>query len=134
MSRFSKKVPRERPVYRKLRGYALDPSLSITIDTADINEVIYKIRWEDGDAFKPGPVGEYVEVIDFDPTIGEKGTFYTPVDLNDPYILANDGLPPSESNPQFHQQFVYSVAMLTIQNFEQSRWVARSCGRRAPAR
>ncbi len=120
MSRFARKVPQERPVHRKLRGYAFDPSLSIAADTADINDVVYKIRWEDGEGFKPGPIGEYVEVIDFDPTTGENGTLYAPVNLNDRYILANDGLTPSESNPQFHQQFVYSVAMLTIQHFEQA--------------
>ena len=118
----SMKPPRERPIYRKLRGYAFDPSLSIAIDTADINAVVYKIRWEDdasqGGPFGAGPVGEYIEVVDFDPTVGKQGTYYAPVDLNDPYILANDGLSPSESNPQFHQQFVYAVAMLTIQNFE----------------
>jgi hypothetical protein len=120
VSRFSRKVPRERPSYRKLRGYAFDPSLSVAIDTADINDVIYKIRWEDGPALQSGPVGEYVEVIDFDPTVGKNGTFYAAVNLNDEYILANDGLPPSESNPQFHQQFVYAVAMLTIEHFEQA--------------
>jgi hypothetical protein len=27
---------------------------------------------------------------------------------------------PSESNPQFHQQMVYAVAMTTIQNFEKA--------------
>lgn len=125
MSRFARKVPRECPVYRKLRGYAFDPSLSIAIDTAEINDVIYKIRWEellqdDGKTPSVGPVGEYVEVVDFDPTIGITGTLYAPVDLNDPYILANDGLTPSESNPQFHQQFVYAASMLTIQHFEQA--------------
>lgn len=118
------KLPRERPIHRKLRGYAFDPSLSVAIDTADINDVIYKIRWEDdtreGGPFGPGPTGEYIEVLDFDPTVGVSGTRYAPVDLNDPYVLASDGLPPSESNPQFHQQFVYAVAMLTIQNFEQA--------------
>jgi hypothetical protein len=119
-TRFSKKVPQERPAYRKLRGYAFDPSLSVAMDTADINDVIYKIRWEDPPAFQPGPVGEYVEVIDFDPTVGENGKFYAPVNLNEPYILASDGLPPSEGNPQFHQQFVYAVAMLTIQHFERA--------------
>ncbi len=44
--------------------------------------------------------------------------FYLPVDLNHPYILAQDGLDPSGSNPQFHQQMVYAVAMTTIKNFE----------------
>ena len=47
MSRFARKVPHERPVYRKLRGYAFDPSLSGTMDTAAINDVVYKIRWEE---------------------------------------------------------------------------------------
>ena len=111
------KAAREAPTYRRLRGYAFDPSLSLIIDTVDINNIVYKVRWEEGDEFGVGPVGEYVEVVDYDPTVGK---FYAPVDLNDPYILANDGLAPSESNPQFHQQMVYAVAMLTIQNFEKA--------------
>lgn len=142
MSRFARKVPHERPVYRKLRGYAFDPSLSVKLDTAAINDVVYRIRWEellqdDGKTPSVGPVGEYVEVIDFDPTIGPSGALYVPVDLNNPYILANDGLTPSESNPQFHQQFVYAVSMLTIQNFEQALgrqilWAPRILGKDSP--
>lgn len=103
----------KKPPFRKLRGYAFDPSLSLKIDTALINELTYKIPWED--ALTDGPSGEYVEVIDYDPTV-EK--FYTPVNLNNAYILAQDGLTPSSSNPQFHQQMVYAVAMTTIKNFE----------------
>ena len=110
----------KKPPFRKLRGYAFDPSLSLQIDTALINSITYKIPWEDGEAngkagLKPGPRGEYIEVIDYDPTVDK---FYAPVDLNDPYILAQDGLDPSGSNPQFHQQMVYAVAMTTIKNFE----------------
>lgn len=142
MSRFARTVPRERPVYRKLRGYAFDPSLSIKMDTVAINDVVYKIRWEEllqnnGTTPSVGPVGEYVEVVDFDPTMGPNGTLYAPVDLNDPYILANDGLTPSESNPQFHQQFVYAASMLTIQHFEQALgrqilWAPRIFGKESP--
>lgn len=106
--------PVKKPAYRKLRAYAFDPSLSLKTDTADINSMVYKVAWEQ---LQPGPVGEYVEVIDYDPTIGR---FLTPVDLNNPYILAQDGLEPSESNPGFHQQMVYAVAMTTIQNFEKA--------------
>ncbi len=106
---------RDRPIYRKLRGYAFDPSLSLLIDTVHINTIVYQVRWEDD--LNPGPAGEYVEVIDHDPTTGH---FYSPVDLDDRYILADDGLAPSESNPQFHQQMVYAVAMATIQNFEKA--------------
>jgi hypothetical protein len=102
-----------KPPYRKLRGYAFDPSLSLKVDTALINDITYHVRWEDD--LKPGPLGEYIEVIDYDPTVGK---FYEPVDLNNQYILAQDGLDPSSSNPQFHQQMVYAVSMTTIKNFE----------------
>ena len=76
------------------------------MDTAEINDVVYKIRWEElvpepNKPFGPGPVGEYVEVVDFDPTIGANGTLYAPVDLNDAYILANDGWPPAKATRSF---------------------------------
>lgn len=137
-----KKIPVKKPPYRQLRGYAFDPSLSNKLDTVGINHIIYRVPWEDeasdtagqGDenGLRPGPVGEYVEVIDYDPTL-EK--YYLPVDLNDKYILAQDGLPPSESNPQFHQQMVYAVVMTTIRNFEkalgrQITWNPRTLSKR----
>jgi hypothetical protein len=103
----------KKPTSRKLRAYAFDPSLSLKMDTAGINNITYSIPWEDNLAI--GPIGEYIEVIDYDPTIGK---FYEPLDLNLPYLLAQNGLEPSESNPQFHQQMVYAVAMTTIKNFE----------------
>jgi hypothetical protein len=104
-----------KPPFRKLRGYAFDPSLSLKIDTAAINDIVYRVPWEDD--LKVGPTGEYLEVIDFDPTVNK---FYMPVNLNSHYTLAQDGLNPSESNPQFHQQMVYAVAMTTITNFEKA--------------
>lgn len=115
-------VSTKPPSHRRLRGYAFDPSLSARLDTAFINEVVYKVPWEDrstapNSGLMPGPVGEYVEVVDFDPA---SDCFYNPVDLSDPYILAQDGLAPSEGNPQFHQQMVYSVIMTTITNFERA--------------
>ena len=56
--------------------------------------------------------------MDYDPG---SGCFYEPIDLNDPNILAQDRLPPSEGNPQFHQQMVYAVAMTTVRNFERAQ-------------
>ncbi|GAB3912596.1 gluzincin family metallopeptidase [Mucilaginibacter boryungensis] len=109
-----------KPDHRKLRGYAFDPSLSLKMDTVVINEIVYKVYWEEG--LETGPSGEYLEVVDYDPSTGK---FYTGVDLNHPHILASDGLDTSESNPMFHQQMVYAVAMTTIQNFE------KALGRRA---
>jgi hypothetical protein len=102
------------PVYRYLRGYSLDPGFSTRLDTAAINEVVYSIPFE---KLKPGPVGEYVEVLDFDPA---SGCWYNPVDLRDEQIASQHGLAPSEGNPQFHQQFVYTVAMKTIRHFERA--------------
>jgi hypothetical protein len=105
-----------------LRAYAFDPSLSTQLENAPINHVTMKVPWEfdlktGRDALQPGPVGEYLEVVDADPA---SDCCYAPIDLNQPYLLAQDGLEPSEGNPQFHQQMVYAVAMTTIRNFEQA--------------
>lgn len=105
----------EPPIARRLRGYAFDPSLSLMLDTVEVNDLVYEVDWEADLA--PGPVGEYLEVIDYDPTTG---TMYTPVDLNDINVVAQEGVRPSESNPLFHQQMVYAVAMTTIRNFERA--------------
>lgn len=105
-------VPRD-PAHRRLRVYAVDPSLSARLDTAAINEVTLNVRWE---KLAPGPVGEYLAVEDRDPVPTE----YAPVDLDDPRLLAQDGWAPSEGNPQFHQQMVYAVVMKTIEHFERA--------------
>lgn len=100
------------PVYRYLRGYSLDPGFSTRLDTAGINEVLYQVPFEE---VQPGPCGDYVEVVDFDPP---SGCWYEPVDLSHEEVASQQGLAPSEGNPQFHQQFVYAVAMKTIRHFE----------------
>ena len=104
-----------KPPFRRLQGYAFDPSLSLRLETASINRTVFEVPWEG--YLAPGPCGEYVDVVDYDPA---SGCWYEPVDLNAVHILAQDGLPPSEGNPQFHQQMVYAVAMNTIANFERA--------------
>ncbi len=42
------------------------------------------------------------------------------MDLADERVASQKGLAPSEGNPQFHQQFVYAVAMKTIRHFERA--------------
>ena len=85
------------------------------MNTFQINEVTYEVPWEEincsGGSFKC----EYIEIIDFDSSTNKHTE---PVDLNDSYALAQNGLDPSESNLQFHQQMVYAVIMTTIKNFE----------------
>jgi len=100
------------PLNRLLRVFAFDPSFDWQLDTAVINEMTLSLPWEE---LEPGPVGEYLEVVDVDPA---SGCFYEPVDLGNRNVLAQNGLSPSESSPQFHQQMVYAVAMTTIRNFE----------------
>ena len=107
------------PPSRCLRIFATDPGDTTRLETAFINAAKVDIPWEtsqcNNNLLAPGPVGEYLEVVDVDPASNRA---YDPVDLNDPFLLAQDGLPPSEGDPQFHQQMVYAVAMRTIRNFE----------------
>jgi hypothetical protein len=84
------------------------------LDNAAFNVATMKVPWE---KVEPGPAGEYLEVLDVDPA---SDCCYAPLDLNDNYLLAQDGLDPSEGNPAFHQQMVYAVAMTTIRNFERA--------------
>ena len=98
------------PQWRRLRGYAFDPGLSQQFETAAMNEITFRVPWE---KLGVGPVGEYIEVVDYDPA---SKSYYDPVNLED--HVGTDGLDPDEGNPQFHQQFVYAVAMTTVRNFE----------------
>ena len=108
------------PAYRRLRIYAYDPGQQTDPTLFDVSVAIVTTLWEP--KLEPGPVGEYLEVVDVDPA---SKACYAPVDLNEPRVLAESGLAPSESNPQFHQQMAYAVAMRTIERFE------RALGRKA---
>lgn len=97
-----------------MRVYALDPSVGKSLDWLAVNETTLSVPWEE---LLPGPVGEYLEVVDVDPASNK---IYDPIDLNDEQLLADRGWRASEDNPQFHQQMVYAVAMTTIMHFEQA--------------
>ncbi len=112
----------KNPPFRRLKGYAFDPSLSLQLETVEVNDITFRLDWEKladhpSDAGKSIPTGEYVEIIDHDPA---SGVFYPPVDLNDDQLMLQDGLYPNVNNPQFHQQMVYAVVMTTIKNFEKA--------------
>jgi hypothetical protein len=98
----------EKPLYRPLKVYAFDPSHGRSYG----NYMTINVPYEDVGA---GPAGGYLKVIDYD---ASNKCYYDAVDLDDPYILVQGGLDPSESDPRFHQQMVYAVAMKTIKNFE----------------
>lgn len=105
---------RAAPAHRLLQVFTFDPAVALDLDTALIAHTSLSVPWED---LEPGPVGEYVEVVDRDPA---SECFYLPVDLDHPHLLAMDGLEPTEGDPQFHQQMVYAVVMATISNFERA--------------
>ena len=97
-----------RPSTRPLKVYAFDPSAGYLMG----NFMTISLSYE---KLKPGPVGRKLAVVDYD---GANGTYYEPVDLDDPSILINGGIDPTESDPRFHQQMVYAVAAETLQRFE----------------
>ncbi len=107
------------PAGRQLRIFASDPTLRDSLETLHLSEAVVTVPWEGTVEcpLEPGPTGEYLQIVDVDPP---SGCAYDPVDLNDPYLLASNGLAPSESDPQFHQQMVYAVAMTTIGHFERA--------------
>jgi hypothetical protein len=96
------------PLTRPLKAYAFDPSLGRFIG----NEMTIEVKYE---KLLPGPIGQKVAVIDYD---GANKVFYKPVDLDEPGLLIRGGLPPSESDPRFHQQMVYAVVSETVQHYE----------------
>jgi hypothetical protein len=48
-----------------LRIFSFDPALAARYDLVGMSGVTIEVPWEDD--LKPGPIGEYVEVIDIDP-------------------------------------------------------------------
>ena len=97
-----------QPSKRPLKVYAFDPSAGYLMG----NFMSISLNYE---PLQPGPVGKKLAVVDFD---GANGTYYEPVNLDDPRILINGGIDPTESDPRFHQQMVYAVAAETLQRFE----------------
>lgn len=104
-------VPGIQPAVRRpLKIFAFDPSLRRATGNRAIAEVV-------NEKLAPGPNGRLVRVVDYN---GTRDEYYPPVDLNDPVVLMQQGLDPSDSDPRFHQQMVYAVVMKVIENFERA--------------
>ncbi len=101
---------RDQPKYRALRVYAFDPSRGRRLG----NHMTVRVKYE---PLRQELKGKQLHVIDFDAT---NECYYTPINLNSPSALVEGGLEPSESDPRFHQQMVYAVAMQTIDIFEKA--------------
>jgi hypothetical protein len=104
----------ETPPRRPLRVFAFDPMFG----KGKLNVITIDLENEE---LLPGPAGNRIVVVDYDV---ERKTYYPPVDLDDPVVLMQSGLAPSEADPRFHQQMVYAVALKVLENFD------RALGRR----
>jgi hypothetical protein len=98
------------PLRRPLKIYAFDPMRG----RAPLNTVVVEVANE---PLQRGPHGARISVVDYD---GANKCFYEPVDLNDPAILMQGSLEPTESDPRFHQQMVYAVATKVLENFDKA--------------
>ena len=114
VSRSVLSMPYERkpgdPLYRRLRIFSLDPSVS-RLEGA---EATVKVPYE---PLEPGPVGSLFEVDDYD---SSEETHWGRVDLDQPTLLLNDGRDPSTSDPLFHQQMVYAVCSTVHATFRRA--------------
>ena len=95
---------------RPLKIFASDPLLGKTLGNRARIDIA-------NEPLQEGPIGSRLEVIDYD---GAQNCFYSPVNLDNPAILMQGGLEPSESDPRFHQQMVYAVAQKTLENFDRA--------------
>ena len=110
MKRFQTRYATSAPRRRPLKIFAIDPMVGREQGNRTTIEVA-------NERLRPGPRGRRVEVVDFD---GAHRQYFQPVDLDEPTLLMSGGLEPNESDPRFHQQMVYAVAMRTLGNFDQA--------------
>lgn len=101
---------RLEPQIRHLRIFAIDPAASKLEGKTATTEVPYE-------PLQPGPSGRLIEVDNSD---GETGAAYVPADLDERAVLLSEGYAPSESDPRFHAQMVYSVASLVHASFRRA--------------
>lgn len=96
--------------WRWLRVFAVDPSLP----SADGEVHDIRVPYEPLD---PGPTGGLFGV---DMTVGDGGTCYRRVDLDDPALLRSRGVEPDEEDACFHGQMLYGIASLNYEAFRKA--------------
>ena len=104
-----------RPEYRHLRIFAIDPMVA----RGGEHRATVQLRFEELERRDASFFGRRIEVADVD-TSGRDAVWLEPVDLDSAHIAMQHGLEPSESDPQFHQQMVYAVAMRTLEQFDRA--------------
>lgn len=112
VTRASRVLPYERrpgdPVTRSLRIFAFDPSETRLLG----NVATVRIPYE---PLEPGPCGHLFEVDGS--LLDGTGAAAVPLDLEQPVMMLNAGLEPTQSRPQFHMQMTYAVCMGVYDRF-----------------
>jgi hypothetical protein len=96
-----------RPLYRPLKIFALDPSVSRLEGATALVNVPYE-------PLEPGPTGKILKVAN-----NTEGTdvSHQALDLEDGSILIRNGLDPSTSDKRFHDQMAYAVCSIVYTAF-----------------
>lgn len=89
----------DQPIYRPLKIFALDPSVSRLEGATAVINVPYE-------RLEKGPSGYFFKV---DNTTPGQQQARSPLNLDDPDILISGGINPSTSDERFHDQMVYAV-------------------------
>jgi hypothetical protein len=100
----------DQPIYRPLKIFALDPSVSRLEGATAVVNVPYEHLDE-------GPCGYFFKVNN--ETDGEKST-RAPLNLDNPGILINNGINPSTADERFHEQMVYAVCSVVHTAFRKA--------------
>lgn len=98
------------PMFRPLRIYTLDPSVSDRLGGVATVQVPYE-------KLERGPAGALFRV---DCAGAPKTLAAEPLDLDDPRLLISGGLAPTPADGRFHLQMVYAVCSLTYAAFKRA--------------
>lgn len=100
----------DQPIYRPLRIFALDPSVSRLEGATALVNVPYE-------GLSEGPSGNFFKVDNTTP--GQTQT-RSPLNLDDRDILISGGINPSTSDERFHDQMVYAVCSTVYTAFRKA--------------
>jgi hypothetical protein len=117
------------PIYRPLRIYALDPAASVRDGALSTVNVPYEPIMMG----ESGPRGAILEIV------GETSGQNFAVDLDDKFLLMQQGRSQSPEDPRFRQQMVYAVCTTTYAAFRHAlgrdvAWGFRHPGQSGAAR
>jgi hypothetical protein len=120
-------TPPPAPTKRRLKVFSFDPLLAIDPNSMGMESITLHLDWDDESAdgvkLQPGPIGEYLEVIDYDPASRNRTKDLLRIATNGSGITAPGDLHPDlvnrladdESHPE-HFRSIDDLAYETLGN------------------